>query len=441
MRREHLQIILISGLILGLHFPLVEAFGQTRPAQTSSTQSEENALANYPRLNQIVDYRCEKVEISEVLRDLSERCLFKYKVTFQPHAEEDVAITLHFTQQPLKSVLASLPLLFNRKAVWKREGETLILSLAPSSELNYYRPHTQAEAQAQAQGRAFLDSAAKLPLDLQRRLGQGASGKVSLGELPQEMQQTLQRLYHADAQVQTEKKHASVSSDPPRKEDPAGCTVSFSPAAELSDAVQSYDVDFRFGAESKGFDRDVSIRITRFVDDKEDYHLVSDTQVEAENKDNRIAQYKALRESRKQALEKEARIAQRVTLTLDRVTLTQAIQNIARSANISTAAEYLTTNEKHSFSFKNLPLKDALDQIVAAYAYKDSAAPQTPKEIRGEDGAAIGSVRFANGTAMPAPKDAMIYFGWGWQPLGTFIFREYTSEDRKATELPSDEKP
>ena len=440
-----------NAILLGLFFvvgiesrPAVAAAQtKTDPAKSDATIVKTDPLTNDRRLDRRIDYRCQKTKISDILTEL------KAHTSARLVAKENCAnLTLHITNAPLRDIMDSLAVLYYR-GVWKLEGDKWILSRRKSLAALEFNPKNSEEAEQWARGRAIKDAADKLPPDLKQRFASAsifspsASG-VSLSELPQDMQNLVKSVYQYTRQHEAE----SAAERNQLPETLPDCHLwmkvsGYSGSWDNRNAT-THEIVLDFGASSGAADR-VQAR-AHFVDKPgtdPDYSVVTDEEraaLEQQDKASALTEYEEPKKSREKALTEDKRLSQPITLTMNRVSFLQAIQILARVANLSVATRAPSLDDNlQTFHFDKTPLHQALDQIAAAYGVKTdgygklaaAAAPEPDYTVLSQKRPGFTVKYDGSKTIKPHSTDPTL-IEWAWRKSGMFLFVTVAPEQREA---------
>ncbi len=366
--------------LLSLAAPRLQAQSRETPPSSSAEEQKpasKDVLAHDARLKVKVSLRRKLTTLPEALDTLS--AMTKIKMKVEDKELETSPLGLSFQSAPLRTILREIAALYN--AQWQRDPDNY-LTLRPLPEYDFLRPKNETQAEIYRKGREFMSQFARLSEtfqnDMQNRHDPNfyAPEGVAFSDCPPAMQGLLGEMLAASLQDQ---QAAGMPSDFPQD--------------KLNDTRVRLDVTPQNGATEylimlAAPRQGACISFTIFHDAREDYHVVPLATFSAD-----IARLvTANARSQQQALQREPRLKNRLSLKLQNVTIAQALQILAVKAGLDMLAKRPDLAATKSLTLVNVSLKEALDRLCAQYEFR------------------------------ALHTDIRYQCTWGWQESGVFTF-------------------
>lgn len=170
-----------------------------RPASVTTTDAKSGPLAGNRRLDGKQTIRVRSRTVEDVLEQLHTLSGVEFHVR---HTGIRVStLSLAYRKAPLRDILDDIAGASDWE--WRQEQEgalTLQLRYDPHRQ-DFFRPHTEADAERERRGFEFLGQLGRQPASLQEALTRSIKDPdnhgVAFGDLPPEMQQSLQAMFAA----------------------------------------------------------------------------------------------------------------------------------------------------------------------------------------------------------------------------------------------------
>ncbi len=353
--------------------------GGTNPA--ARNEQESDVLAGDPRLDVKVSIHEKDARVDDILVALSDLGHVRMDVADMP----DIHLSCAFHQTSLRTILRSLADAheweWERQDYYRGAHNVLVMRLKHQTHsLDALRPHTQAEADLQKNGEAFLSAASQQSPQLQQAFATNLADMTQLGpegagyeDLPPSMQHSLQEMLSAQEQILQAQGNNFNAITPA---DLNGSRIEIQ--ANTQGVATFYTVTI---GNDKG---SVGMTITDFADPRDqDHGIVPADQVDMHSEELRLDA-----QSQQKSSQQDKWLMQKVTLTMSGATLADALQKLSQVAHFDFALSSVEwqSNTKQSFSFVNQPVSLILDKLAAQWG---AVKPETVKYSWREDGKAL----------------------------------------------------